>query len=79
MSALADTFPAVSPKKTPSNPRGLGRPPSEGEIASKNVTFRLTPTQHAAYLVAADRESLTLGDWIRAACDARMPKRKRPR
>jgi len=77
MSAPLVNVPAVAPARTKSNPRGLGRPPSTGETASKNLTIRLTPTQHAAYEAASQAESVSLGDWIRAACEARLPKPKR--
>lgn len=56
-------------KRTESNPRGVGRPPSEGEIASKNLTIRLKPSEHAAYVAASIEAGVSLGDWIRAQCE----------
>lgn len=75
----ADTLGHVSPRRTKTNRRGLGRPPlpSGVERASKNLTIRLTPSQHAAYEAASVAAGVSLGDWIRAACEARLPKRRR--
>jgi hypothetical protein len=76
-SSSADTVGLVSPRRTKSNPRGVGRPPSGEETASKNLTIRLKPSQLAAYEAASEAAGVSLADWIRASCDARLPKRKR--
>ena len=78
MSPLAHTLGGdVSPAKTKTNPRGLGRRPNSTEPASKNLTIRLTPTQHEAYKAAADRARVSLGDWIREQCDRGLPRKRR--
>ncbi len=74
MSPPVDTLATVSPEKSKTNPLGAGRNPRAGEAATAKITIRLTPTEHAAYLVAAACEEFTLGDWIRAACASRLPK-----
>ena len=71
--ASATMPPMAAPSKT--NPHGAGRNPRLGERAS-TLSLRLTPTERAAYQAAADRDGVTLGEWIRAACDAQLPKRK---
>lgn len=69
----AVTMPFVAPARTKSNPLGIGRNPRAREAAKINITFRLTPTESVAYRAAAEVEGLTLGDWIRAACESRLP------
>lgn len=73
----ADTIGLVSPHpRTKSNPRGAGRSPRAGE-PSAVLALRLTASERARYQVAADAAGQTLSDWIRAACEARLPRRKR--
>lgn len=79
MSAVAHTLSSVSPEKTATNPLGAGRNPRAGKPATVKVTIRLTETEHASYQAAATAEGLSLGEWLRAAAGARLPKPKRRR
>ncbi|MGE3460087.1 MAG: hypothetical protein AB7O24_33560 [Kofleriaceae bacterium] len=77
-STSADTVGLVSPHaRTKSNPLGAGRNPRAGEAATERVVVRLTASERAAYQAAAERDGLTLAEWIRASCEARLPRRKR--
>lgn len=73
----ADTIGLVVRPKTKSNPLGAGRNPRAGGAATNKVTIRLTDAELATYRAAAEGSELSLTDWIRAACEARLPKRKR--
>lgn len=79
MSALVDTLAAVSPEKSKTNPLGAGRNPRAGEAATASLTVRLTSTERASYQDAAIAAGMKLGDWVRAACEAQLPKRKKGR
>ncbi|MFN0248113.1 MAG: hypothetical protein ACKV2T_14580 [Kofleriaceae bacterium] len=68
----------MSPKKTKSNPLGAGRNPRAGEPA-KPFTFNLTTSERTRYQAAADADSKTLGEWIRAACEAQLSRASRRR
>jgi hypothetical protein len=70
------TLAVVSPEKTKSNPLGAGRNPRAGEAAAP-FTLKLTAKEKATYQAAAELEKLSLASWIRAACEARLPKRKK--
>ncbi len=73
----ADTVGLVSPAKTKSNPLGAGRNPRAGEAATIRIALRLTPKEHAAYLAAAKDAGMSIGEWLRAAAEARLPKRRK--
>lgn len=78
-STSADTIGLVSPQKTKRNPLGAGRKERvEGARADIKVTVRLTPSEHASYLAAANAAGVSLGEWLRSAAEARLAtKRKR--
>jgi len=76
---MSATMPAVSPEKTKTNPLGAGRNPRAGKPAVARVVVRLTDAELVAYQAAAKRDDLSLAVWIRAACEARLPKAKPPR
>jgi hypothetical protein len=73
----ADTIGLVVRPKTKSNPLGAGRSPRAGGAASAHVAVRLTMDEHQRWKAAAAASDLSLAEWIRAACEARLPKRKR--
>jgi predicted HicB family RNase H-like nuclease len=66
----------VSPNpKTKSNPRGAGRLHRAGE-PSRSFTLKLTDSERERYRAAAAAAGISLSDWIRDCCEARL-KRKR--
>ena len=69
MSRSTGIVDGMAPAKTKTNPLGSGRNPRKGE-ASSNVTIRLAPVELDTYRAAAVAADLTLGEWIRAACEA---------
>jgi hypothetical protein len=75
--APGDMVGLVSPNpKTKTNPRGAGRSPRASAAAANKVTIRLTDAEHAAYRDAASLADMTLGDWIRSCCEARLKRRR---
>lgn len=70
--------PPMAHPKTPTNPHGAGRAPRDKE-AARPQTIRMTPTERKQFNQAAKAEGLTFAEWVRAACVARLPKRKAKR
>jgi predicted HicB family RNase H-like nuclease len=64
-------FNAVA-KKTEDNPTGVGRNPRGTTAALKRLTIRVTPDEIARYTAAAKATSLSVAEWIRAACEAAL-------
>ncbi len=60
--------------KTKERDKG-GRPSRAGEATSM-VGIRLTTAEREAYQAAADRDELSLAEWIRAACQDRLRRKK---
>lgn len=58
---------AKSRTKRPTKPR-RGRPPI-ANAATETVRLRLTPDQRDQWIAAADRDGLTLSEWLRAAAE----------
>jgi hypothetical protein len=71
------TLAPMSPEKTKSNPLGAGRNPRAGAAANEKLTIRLTTKERADYELAAGREDVSLGEWIRAACAAQLKRKVR--
>lgn len=60
-------------EKTKTNPEGRGRWPRDGATkAATGITVRLTDDERARYTTAAETAGLTLGQWIRSACEAQL-------
>lgn len=59
-------------EKTKTNPLGSGRLPRASVPADHKITIRLTDDERTAYQAAASAADQTLGEWIRAACAARL-------
>lgn len=76
MSDVPATIPADMAAITKRNPRGAGRYPRAGKPAERNLTIRLTEDERERFQRAANAAELTLGDWIRSACEAHL-RRKR--
>jgi len=70
------SLPAMSPEKTKRNPRGAGRNPRDGE-ASMVISMRLTPNEKVLYTYAATEAGMTLTEWIRDTCNARLKRKRR--
>ncbi len=68
----------MSPEKTKTNPLGAGRNPRADKAAANKVTVRLTDAELATYQRAATGAGLSLADWIRAACVARLARKAKP-
>lgn len=62
-------------KKTKAkDPRGRK---ARGGEASSNVTVRLNASEREAFQTEADAEAVSLAEWIRAACQDRLARKKR--
>lgn len=61
--------------KTPKKIETRGRKARGGE-AGYPATIRLTTSEREAYQAAADRDELSLAEWIRAACQDRLKRKK---
>lgn len=59
----------------PKNPETRGRK-ARGGIAGTPVTVRLTPDEREQFEAAAEERSMSLAEWIRAACAAFLKRRK---
>lgn len=51
-------------------------PKPRGGVTSKLIALRVTPDEHSRYQIAAEAASKTLSEWLRAAAEAAIPKRK---
>lgn len=63
----------TKPKDEPQTP---GRKPRAGEAAT-NVSVRLVESEKKTYEAEAKRSGMTLGQWIRAACEAFLKKARK--
>lgn len=63
-------------KKQKEEARAAGRPARAGE-PSKMVGVRLTDTERDEYEAAAKTKSMSLAEWIRAACSAFLKRRSK--
>lgn len=75
MSVPPDTLGDVVHAPTRRNPLGAGRNPRAG-APSTTFALRLADDERKRYQAAADAAELTLAEWIRAACEARLNKRR---
>lgn len=55
-------------KKHGGKRKGAGRPPIS-DAATERLGLRLTPAEREQWELAADRERLTLSEWLRAAAE----------
>lgn len=51
------------------NRRKPGRPPRAGKVSSARLEIRLTGVEYERWSTAAERQNLTLSDWVREACE----------
>jgi hypothetical protein len=57
-------------------PRPVGRPPAApGTKMTRTISVTMTPDEHAARRAAAEKEGLSLSDWMRAATEQDLAER----
>lgn len=50
-------------------PRGVGRPSLSGKGPARRVEIKVAPATYDQWATAAEREGLTLAEWLRAAAE----------
>lgn len=73
----ADTVGVVAHPRTKRNPLGAGRAPRAGAAASQKLTIRVTDAERARYAAAAEAAGQTLGEWLRAAAEDKLKRKRR--
>lgn len=56
----------------------VGRPPDGDETASELVKLRVTAATREAWTAAAEREGVSLSEWLRAAADRELGRKPEP-
>ncbi len=55
----------------------VGRKRRADVLAERMLTFRATDDEHARYKAAAEAAGLSLGEWLRAAAEAQLKRKRR--